>query len=341
MSKIKSDELKEMQPVDSKNFCRAMRLRGFQPKAVAVLANTLQGVVWDATVLNPAKKNDNDRVVVKMTNRYLHENGIAATKNKILTVKENIVLEASIMKYLSTFKDLPKSIVRFHDFFQSNRNFYLVEEHGGMPLFDFVVQCHQLIASGCIQLDDWKRAVRVIFKQMLECIEFIHAKNVVHFDLSLENFLINDVAMDVRQEENKSSERVRFILDDIQIKLCDFGLAERFAGDQCLSNKHCGKSNYKSPEISHAKPVFDAKKNDIWCLGVSLFMMCIGAGPFTVAHESDELYCLTVVQGKFADVLQAWNKSDYADKALLDMFARLFQPEANRISLTEIKNHNW
>ena len=66
-------------------------------------------------------------------------------------------------------------------------------EDGGESLFDFVNKAHQLILSGNIDITEWHRVCKVIFKQMLECIEFIHSLNICHFDISLENFLINDV----------------------------------------------------------------------------------------------------------------------------------------------------
>ena len=55
------------------------------------------------------------------------------------------------------------------------------------------------------------------------------------------------------------------------------GLAKYFQqNEDCLSNKYCGKRNYKSPEIVSKKKKFDAKMNDIWCLGVTLFMISTG-----------------------------------------------------------------
>lgn len=83
-------------------------------------------------------------------------------------------------------------------------------EHGGNGLFDFVKSAHRLISEGRISHQEWQKAVKVIFKQMVESVEYIHNKNVCHFDLSLENFLVNV--------------KVRFVTDEIQVKLCDFGM---------------------------------------------------------------------------------------------------------------------
>lgn len=53
------------------------------------------------------------------------------------------------------------------------------------------------------------------------------------------------------------------------------GLAEIFSKkSDYKSNKFCGKSCYKSPEVTskNKRKGFNAKLNDIWCLGVCLFM---------------------------------------------------------------------
>ena len=58
------------------------------------------------------------------------------------------------------------------------------------------------------------------------------------------------------------------------------GLAQIFTSDKCLSNKYCGKEPYKSPEIINKQKTFDAKANDVWCLTICLFIMCVG-GPLS------------------------------------------------------------
>ena len=126
----------------------------------------------------------------------------------------------------------------------------MVEEDGGFPLFDFVVKVHQLIEIGKLEITEWHRIAKIIFKQMIEVIEFIHSKHVAHFDISLENFLINDVDVVLVTVPNKGTQTIKFSVDDessgIQIKLCDFGLAELFHNksldeSKWLTNKYCGK----------------------------------------------------------------------------------------------------
>ena len=76
-----------------------------------------------------------------------------------------------------------------------------------------------MIHKGNIQISEWHRTVKVIFKQMIESLEYIHSKDVCHFDISLENYLINDPDVYVTKDHH-----AQFMADTIQVKLCDFGM---------------------------------------------------------------------------------------------------------------------
>ena len=97
-------------------------------------------------------------------------------------------------------------------------------EDGGSSLFDFVQKSHTMIKMGLISNKHWQQVVRVIFKQLIEAIEYIHSKNICHFDVSLENILINDVQVVEDVDHDRKNVNIRFLLESIQIKLCDFGM---------------------------------------------------------------------------------------------------------------------
>merc|ERR1712154_577173 len=100
---------------------------------------------------------------------------------------------------------------------------------------------------------------------------------------------------------------LKFLHKTAKLKLCDFGLAEIFdkkSGFQ--SNKYCGKPNYKSPEISEQKKSFNAKSNDIWCLGVCLFMMIIGSSPWKISNDNDGRFSL-IIAGNIEQLITSWN----------------------------------
>ena len=208
-----------------------------------------------------------------------------------------------------------------------------------------MVRGHQLIKMGQIEITEWLRIVKLIFKQMIECIEYIHNKKVAHFDISLENFLINDIEIAVDKESN--SDKLRFVVDDngkgLKVKLCDFGLAEYFNDcDNFKSNKYCGKLNYQSPEITNSenKYIFDAQKNDLFCLGVSLFMMIIGTAPWQQSSYSDPAF-LFIINGNIDTLLMQWEYYKYLDNDIISLFYNLFQFEPKRITIAQLKKTNW
>eukprot|EP00484_Ammonia_sp_Unknown_P012172 CAMPEP_0197077676 /NCGR_PEP_ID=MMETSP1384-20130603/212737_1 /TAXON_ID=29189 /ORGANISM="Ammonia sp." /LENGTH=379 /DNA_ID=CAMNT_0042516541 /DNA_START=79 /DNA_END=1218 /DNA_ORIENTATION=+ len=346
------------------------------------IAQTLQGNIWRASVTaNTQSDHDTDHkdevhahstqsIIVKVTDRHLSNKGVSKVGNKMVRVHENIENEAKILKHVTDHADCPKSIVKFHQFLNTDSDSLLFMEDGGSSLFDFVVKAHTLIRSGKIAVSEWIQMVKVIFKQMVECTEYLHSKKVCHLDISMENFLINNVMVDAVQINRGKNEDIKFVTDKVQVKLCDFGLAELFADDECLCAKWCGKVNYKSPEVVEKKQTFHAKQNDIWCLGVTLFMMMTGCPPWSVASASDDRYVnmtngflkymleswgvlpfvddallnlfeSNMTNGFLKYMLESWGLLPFVDDALLNLFESIFKREADRIGLDEIKSHSW
>ena len=121
-------------------------------------------------------------------------------------------------------------------------------------------------------------------------------------------------------------------------------LAEVFEGDKpsFKSNKFVGKTNYKSPEIVVAKKTkkFNAKSNDIWCVGICLFMMINGISPWNKACDKDPAFDM-VINGNIIQLLDGWNKLQYVDMDLIALFQSIFKYEQKRCNLDSIKNCAW
>merc|ERR1711933_349183 len=94
-----------------------------------------------------------------------------------------------------------------------------------------------------------------------------------------------------------------------------------------------------SPEMTTGKKV-DAAKNDVWCLGVTLFMMLIGGCPFSKASDSDETF-RRMMNGEILKVLGEWSRDQYVTKEVLEMMESMMKYEAQRISLSDLKEHKW
>lgn len=88
-----------------------------------------------------------------------------------------------------------------------------------------------------------------------EGVAYIHSMNIVHFDLKLDNILIN-----LDTQDN---------ITDLRIS--DFGLSRSL--NKFNTNTDCdGTLNYMAPEMFGNDRVFD-EKIDSWSLGVILYTL--------------------------------------------------------------------
>ena len=54
-------------------------------------------------------------------------------------------------------------------------------QNGGSGSFEFVQKAISLISEGDISVIEWQKAGKIIFKQMIQAITYIHGQNVWHF----------------------------------------------------------------------------------------------------------------------------------------------------------------
>lgn len=161
-------------------------------------------------------------------------------------------------------------------------------------------------------------AVRVA-RDLLDAMEYLHSRNIVHRDIKLENILC------IEEDQTKP----------IHVKLADFGLSSRLGGREKSMNSLVGTSFYLAPEIiskgGYGKPV------DAWAAGVVLYIMLSGQFPF--CGETDEDYYKNVLNQplEFPDAEWSSVSPDAIDliKGLLDK-----DPET-RMRPDEAIRHKW
>jgi serine/threonine protein kinase len=139
--------------------------------------------------------------------------------------------------------------------------FMIMELCDGGDLFEFVVN-HP-------SLND--QAIRSIFCQILDAVEYMHQNQIYHRDIKLENILLQQ---------------------DTICKVADFGLAtkERYSLDF-----GCGSTTYLGPEhfggsLDECQVEFDpydAAASDIWSLGILLLALLFGRNPWQEATQED------------------------------------------------------
>lgn len=99
--------------------------------------------------------------------------------------------------------------------------------------------------------EDW---VRTIFAQLLQAVQYLHSKNVIHRDLKSQNV---------------------FLSEEGHVRLGDFGLCRhthRCTGTSTLT--HAGTDCYMAPEMLSSSRY--GKPADMWSLGCILYELCTG-----------------------------------------------------------------
>ena len=157
---------------------------------------------------------------------------------------------------------------------------------------------------------------RLIFSQLLDGLEVIHNSNIVHRDIKLENIMLSG--------------------SDYTLKYVDFGFAtERSSG---YLTTYLGTPNYAAPEL-HMKRPYLGVYEDIFSLGVTLFITVTGYLPFILPLPNDPLYRYIFN----VDYISYWrNRRIKVSPSFMELFDNLiaFDP-TQRPSISEIKNSKW
>lgn len=184
---------------------------------------------------------------------------------------------------------------------------YLILEHieGGL-LFEI---CEKLGGMG-------EDVGRFFMTQMIDTLEYMHNKGVVHRDLKLENILLTD---------------------QLDLKIVDYGFATYKNIKRLDSFK--GTKTYMAPEIKKGY-IYDGRQADIFSTAVIVYIIVHGIFPFKEASKSDHYYNM-IASGQAE---KYWEKvcGDELTDDFKDLMTKMFHKNGlNRPTVKEIKNHPW
>lgn len=185
---------------------------------------------------------------------------VKSFKKAGLSARRRSELKSEVEIYISL--DHPH-IARLESVFETDEDIHLVMEFmEGGELYDRLA---------AIKVYSEERAAATAH-QMLLAVAYLHAHQVAHRDLKLENFLY----------ERK---------EDEHLKLIDFGFA-KFWDRGARMSQACGSVHYVAPEVlRHCY----TEKADMWSLGVITYMLLTGSPPF---GGSDKEVLRKVMAGK-------------------------------------------
>ncbi|ETN17521.1 CAMK/CAMKL protein kinase [Phytophthora nicotianae INRA-310] len=161
------------------------------------------------------------------------------------------------------------------------------------------------------------------FAQILRGAAFLHANDIAHRDLSLENVLVDE-------------------RDCCQIT--DFGLAAQCKGK--VNVRPVGKLRYMAPEVSAAmvyeeghQNEYDPKAADVWALGVMLYAMVTARYPFREPLRKDDRFRLLEDFG--VEYLLEKDEVDMAgEEEMVDLLKKLLVVDpAERSTLAQLESH--
>ncbi|XP_076853731.1 death-associated protein kinase 1 [Brachyhypopomus gauderio] len=217
--------------------------------------------------------------------------------------KEDIEREVSVLREIQH-----PNVIALHDVFENKSEVILILELvAGGELFDFLAEKESLSEEEATEF----------LKQILDGVNYLHSKQIAHFDLKPENIMLL----------NRNVPHPR-------IKLIDFGLAHKIDFSNDFKNIF-GTPEFVAPEVVNYEPL--GLEADMWSVGVITYILLSGASPFLGENKQETLANVSAVDYEFDEEYFS-NTSALAK----DFIARLLVKDPKkRMTIQDSLQHPW
>ena len=189
---------------------------------------------------------------------------------------------------------------QIYDYFETDTHILIVMEYVCGDLLGFIRKRAKISEP----------TAKIIFKQIIKGLQYIHKKKIVHRDIKLDNVLIDLTNT---------------------VKICDFGVC-RILQPGDIMYEHCGTPAYIAPEIFKDEG-YEGFSCDIWSAGVTLYYMLAGVQPFK-ANKIEDLKEI-IIKGEYDPI-------EGVSKEANDLINGMLQLNPNkRFTIEEILKHPW
>jgi serine/threonine protein kinase len=167
-----------------------------------------------------------------------------------------------------------------------------------------------------------------IFRQVADALGYLHTRGFTHLDLKDENIIISDT---------------------LSVKLIDFGSARPIPRDPVdwfdpnYFEGSLGTKGWVAPEVLRGER-FRGPEQDVWSLGVLLYVLVESRVPFPVDAAADVGLKEAGMPGR-VKMEHDWTKLVYKTSRSLacrDLISRMLEPDVSkRITMEELAKHRW
>uniref|UniRef100_A0A8C3EJ90 Serine/threonine-protein kinase PLK n=1 Tax=Corvus moneduloides TaxID=1196302 RepID=A0A8C3EJ90_CORMO len=157
-----------------------------------------------------------------------------------------------------------KHIVKFSHYFEDSESIYIFLEHCSRKSLAHIWKARHTLLEP---------EVRYYLKQIISGLKYLHLKGILHRDLKLGNFFINE---------------------NMELKVGDFGLAACQDVSDQKKKTICGTPNYLAPEVLLRQG--HGPESDVWSLGCVMYTLLCGNPPFETSDLKETYRCIKQVE---------------------------------------------